>query len=112
MVGDQDQSIYAFRGADIRNISEFEQDFPNAVVIALEQNYRSTQTILDAANSVIEHNRDRKPKRLWSDLGAGDVVRVVEAEDEHAEARYVAGAHPVGAGRRRQSQSRSPSSTG
>jgi DNA helicase-2/ATP-dependent DNA helicase PcrA len=91
VVGDQDQSIYAFRGADIRNISEFEQDFPNAVVIALEQNYRSTQTILDAANSVIEHNRDRKPKRLWSDLGAGDVVRVVEAEDEHAEARYVAG---------------------
>ena len=60
-------------------------------MIALEQNYRSTQTILDAANSVIEHNRDRKPKRLWSDLGAGDTVRVVEAEDEHAEARFVAG---------------------
>jgi DNA helicase-2/ATP-dependent DNA helicase PcrA len=91
VVGDQDQSIYAFRGADIRNISEFEQDFPNAVVIALEQNYRSTQTILDAANAVIEHNRDRKPKRLWSELGAGEPVRVVEAEDEHAEARYVAG---------------------
>jgi DNA helicase-2/ATP-dependent DNA helicase PcrA len=91
VVGDQDQSIYAFRGADIRNISEFEQDFPNAVVIALEQNYRSTQTILDAANAVIEHNRDRKPKRLWSELGAGDPVRIVEAEDEHAEARYVAG---------------------
>src|SRR3954464_858660 len=85
VVGDQDQSIYAFRGADIRNIAEFEQDFPNARVIALEQNYRSTQTILDAANSVISHNRDRKPKNLWSDLGAGDVVRVVEAEDEHAE---------------------------
>jgi DNA helicase-2/ATP-dependent DNA helicase PcrA len=91
VVGDQDQSIYAFRGADIRNIAEFEQDFPNAVVIPLEQNYRSTQTILDAANSVIEHNRDRKPKRLWSDLGAGELLRVVEAEDEHAEARYVAG---------------------
>ena len=91
VVGDQDQSIYAFRGADIRNIAEFEQDFPNAVVIPLEQNYRSTQTILDAANSVIEHNRDRKPKRLWSDLGTGEPVRVVEAEDEHAEARYVAG---------------------
>ena len=91
VVGDQDQSIYAFRGADIRNISEFEQDFPNARVIALEQNYRSTQTILDAANSVISHNRDRKPKNLWSDLGSGDPVRVVEAEDEHAEARYVAG---------------------
>src|SRR5262249_29692247 len=74
VVGDQDQSIYAFRGADIRNISEFEQDFPNARVIALEQNYRSTQTILDAANGVIAHNRDRKPKRLWSDLGAGDPV--------------------------------------
>jgi DNA helicase-2/ATP-dependent DNA helicase PcrA len=91
VVGDQDQSIYAFRGADIRNISEFEQDFPNARVIALEQNYRSTQTILDAANAVISHNRERKPKRLWSDLGAGEQVRVVEAEDEHAEARYVAG---------------------
>ena len=91
VVGDQDQSIYAFRGADIRNIAEFEQDFPNAVVIPLEQNYRSTQTILDAANSVIEHNRDRKPKRLWSDLGTGEPLRVVEAEDEHAEARYVAG---------------------
>ncbi|HET7429313.1 MAG TPA: UvrD-helicase domain-containing protein [Gaiellales bacterium] len=91
VVGDQDQSIYAFRGADIRNIAEFEQDFPNAVVIPLEQNYRSTQTILDAANSVIEHNRDRKPKRLWSELGTGEPLRVVEAEDEHAEARYVAG---------------------
>jgi DNA helicase II / ATP-dependent DNA helicase PcrA len=91
VVGDQDQSIYAFRGADIRNITEFEQDFPNARVIALEQNYRSTQTILDAANGVIEHNRDRKPKRLWSDLGEGDKVQVVEAEDEHAEARFVAG---------------------
>jgi len=91
VVGDQDQSIYAFRGADIRNISEFEQDFPNAVVIRLEQNYRSTQTILDAANGVIAHNRDRKPKRLWSDLGAGEPLRVMEAEDEHAEARFVAG---------------------
>jgi DNA helicase II / ATP-dependent DNA helicase PcrA len=91
VVGDQDQSIYAFRGADIRNISEFEQDFPNARVIALEQNYRSTQTILDAANAVISHNRERKPKRLWSDLGAGDPVQVVQAEDEHAEARYIAG---------------------
>src|SRR5438067_2016791 len=91
VVGDQDQSKYAFRGADIRNITEFEQDFPNARVIALEQNYRSTQTILDAANGVIEHNRDRKPKRLWSDLGEGDKVQVIEAEDEHAEARFVAG---------------------
>ena len=91
VVGDQDQSIYAFRGADIRNIAEFEQDFPNAFVVALEQNYRSTQTILDSANAVISHNRQRKPKHLWSDLGTGNPVRVVEAEDEHAEARYVAG---------------------
>ena len=90
VVGDQDQSIYAFRGADIRNIAEFEHDFPNACVIALEQNYRSTQTILDAANAVIAHNSQRQPKRLWSDLGEGDAVQVVEAEDEHAEARYVA----------------------
>jgi DNA helicase II / ATP-dependent DNA helicase PcrA len=90
VVGDQDQSIYAFRGADIRNIAEFERDFPNARVIALEQNYRSTQTILDAANSVIAHNRDRKPKQLWSELGRGEPVRVIEADDEHAEARFVA----------------------
>jgi DNA helicase-2/ATP-dependent DNA helicase PcrA len=91
VVGDQDQSIYAFRGADIRNIAEFEHDFPSARVIALEQNYRSTQRILDAANAVIENNPDRKPKRLWSDLGPGEPVRVVETEDEHAEARLVAG---------------------
>jgi DNA helicase-2/ATP-dependent DNA helicase PcrA len=90
VVGDQDQSIYAFRGADIRNIAEFEHDFPNARVIALEQNYRSTQTILDAANAVIAHNTDRKPKNLWSELGSGDPLRVVETEDEHAEARFVA----------------------
>ncbi len=90
VVGDQDQSIYAFRGADIRNISEFEHDFPNARVVPLEQNYRSTQTILDAANAVISNNPSRQPKRLWSDLGSGTPVQVVEAEDEHAEARYVA----------------------
>ena len=92
VVGDQDQSIYAFRGADIRNISEFDQDFPDAYVGPLEQNYRSTQTILDSANAVIAHNRGRAPKQLWSDLGSGDPVRVIEAEDEHAEARFVAGA--------------------
>jgi DNA helicase-2/ATP-dependent DNA helicase PcrA len=90
VVGDEDQSIYGFRGADIRNISEFERDFPDARVITLEQNYRSTQTILDAANAVIARNDGRKPKRLWSDLGAGTPVHVVEAEDEHAEARFVA----------------------
>ena len=89
-VGDPDQSIYAFRGADIRNVLEFEHDFPGSYSIALEQNYRSTQHILDAANGVISHNRERKEKNLWSELGDGDPVRVVEVEDEHAEARYVA----------------------
>jgi DNA helicase-2/ATP-dependent DNA helicase PcrA len=89
-VGDPDQSIYAFRGADIRNVLEFEHDFRGAYTIALEQNYRSTQNILDAANGVIQHNRERKEKNLWSELGDGEPVRVVEVEDEHAEARYVA----------------------
>ncbi|MBW3593278.1 MAG: UvrD-helicase domain-containing protein, partial [Actinobacteria bacterium] len=89
-VGDPDQSIYAFRGADIRNILEFERDFGGAQVIALEQNYRSTNRILKAANAVISQNRERKPKTLWSDLGDGDPVRVLEVEDEHAEARFVA----------------------
>ncbi|MDP9260596.1 MAG: UvrD-helicase domain-containing protein [Actinomycetota bacterium] len=89
-VGDPDQSIYAFRGADIRNVLEFERDFAGAKSIALEQNYRSTNSILEAANGVISHNRERKPKNLWSELGDGDPVRVVEVEDEHSEARYVA----------------------
>ena len=83
-------SIYAFRGADIRNILEFERDFPNTRTIALEQNYRSTNSILGAANSVIANNRERKEKRLWSELGQGEPVHVVEVEDEHAEARFVA----------------------
>jgi DNA helicase-2/ATP-dependent DNA helicase PcrA len=89
-VGDPDQSIYAFRGADIRNILEFERDFPGTRTIALEQNYRSTNTILRAANAVIEHNRERKEKNLWSELGEGEPVRALEVEDEHAEARFVA----------------------
>ncbi len=89
-VGDPDQSIYAFRGADIRNIMEFERDFPETKVISLEQNYRSTNSILQAANYVISHNRERKEKNLWSDLGEGELVRVVETEDEHSEARFVA----------------------
>jgi DNA helicase-2/ATP-dependent DNA helicase PcrA len=89
-VGDPDQSIYAFRGADIRNVLEFERDFPGARTIALEQNYRSTNSILEAANAVISNNRERKPKSLWSELGDGEPVRVVEVEDEHSEARYVA----------------------
>jgi len=89
-VGDPDQSIYAFRGADIRNILEFERDFPDTRTIALEQNYRSTNAILEAANAVIAHNTERKEKRLWSELGEGDPVRVIEVEDEGSEARYVA----------------------
>ena len=89
-VGDPDQSVYGFRGADIRNVLEFEKDFPGAREIALEQNYRSTNNILQAANAVIRHNRERKDKNLWSELGEGDPVRVVEVEDEHSEARYVA----------------------
>src|SRR5499427_10001292 len=89
-VGDPDQSIYGSRGADIRNVLEFEHDFPGSYTIALEQNYRSTQHILDAANGVITHNRERKEKNLWSELGDGDPVRAIEVEDEHAEARYVA----------------------
>src|SRR5712691_1977822 len=89
-VGDPDQSVYAFRGADISNILDFERDFPGAATIALEQNYRSTNAILGAANSLIENNRERKPKRLFSELGEGDPVQVIEVEDEHAEARFVA----------------------
>ncbi len=83
-------SIYAFRGADIRNILEFERDFGETKTVALEQNYRSTNTILSAANAVITHNRERKPKNLWSELGEGVPVRALEVEDEHAEARFVA----------------------
>jgi ATP-dependent DNA helicase UvrD/PcrA len=90
VVGDPDQSIYSFRSADIRNVLEFEQDFRGGVTYTLDQNYRSTQHILDAANGVISHNRERKEKNLWSELGDGDPVRVIEVEDEHAEARYVA----------------------
>src|SRR3954465_498732 len=89
-VGDPDQSISAFRGADITNILDFERDFPGTRTIALEQNYRSTNSILDAANAVITNNRERKPKELWSDPGDGEPGRVVEVEDEHAEARFVA----------------------
>ena len=89
VVGDDDQSIYQFRGADIRNILDFEHDYPDAQVVKLEQNYRSTQTILDAANAVISNNRARKRKELWSELGQGEPVHVRELEDEHAEARFV-----------------------
>jgi DNA helicase II / ATP-dependent DNA helicase PcrA len=91
VVGDPDQSIYQFRGADIRNILEFEDEFVDAHVVRLEQNYRSTQNILDAANAVIANNRGRKSKNLWSDLGQGDPIKIRELEDEHAEARFVTG---------------------
>jgi DNA helicase-2/ATP-dependent DNA helicase PcrA len=91
VVGDDSQAIYGFRGADIRNILEFEDTFPDARVIKLEQNYRSTQTILDAANAVIRNNRAQKPKSLWTDLGQGDPIKVRELEDEHAEARFITG---------------------
>ncbi|NLT06882.1 MAG: UvrD-helicase domain-containing protein [Solirubrobacterales bacterium] len=91
VVGDDSQAIYSFRGADIRNILDFEHDFPDATVVKLEQNYRSTQAILDASNAVIANNRHQKEKRLWTAQGGGDPVRVRELEDEHAEARYVAG---------------------
>ncbi|MEJ7715013.1 MAG: UvrD-helicase domain-containing protein [Thermoleophilaceae bacterium] len=91
VIGDDFQSIYSFRGADIRNILDFEDDHPDAAIVKLEQNYRSTQTILDAANGVIANNRGQKSKSLWSDLGKGDPVHLRELEDEHAEARFVAG---------------------
>ena len=111
-VGDPDQSIYGFRGADINNILDFERDFPGAQSIALEQNYRSTNAILGAANAVIENNRDRKPKRLFSDLGEGEPVQVdrgrgrahrgaIRRGRDRAARRRAAGRRP-----------RSPSSTG
>ena len=89
VVGDDAQSIYGFRGADITNILNFEDDYPESTVVKLEQNYRSTQTILSAANALIAHNRGQKPKELWTDLGEGDQIKVRELSDEHAEARYV-----------------------
>jgi DNA helicase II / ATP-dependent DNA helicase PcrA len=90
VVGDADQSIYAFRGATIRNIIEFEQDYPDATVILLEQNYRSTQNILAAANAVVSRNSGRKPKNLWSDAGDGPLITGYVADNEHDEAAFVA----------------------
>lgn len=89
VVGDADQSIYAFRGATIRNIQDFEKDYPDAKTIVLEQNYRSTQNILTAANAVISKNPERKPKRLWTQAGDGDLIGFYIADDEHDEARFI-----------------------
>jgi DNA helicase-2/ATP-dependent DNA helicase PcrA len=91
VVGDEDQSVYGFRHADIRNILDFEHDFPEAAVVKLEQNYRSTQTILSAANAVVERNRARRPKKLWTEIEGGELVQLSEVGDEHEEARWVAG---------------------
>ncbi|MFB7506751.1 DNA helicase PcrA [Streptomyces broussonetiae] len=90
VVGDADQSIYAFRGATIRNILQFEEDYPNATTILLEQNYRSTQTILSAANAVIERNESRRPKNLWTNAGQGARITGYVADTEHDEAQFVA----------------------
>ncbi|MCP3854761.1 MAG: DNA helicase PcrA [Actinomycetia bacterium] len=90
VVGDSDQSIYRFRGADIRNILEFENAFPDSTVILLEQNYRSSQTILDAANAVISNNFGRKPKELWTESGSGEPIRRYHADDESDEAQWIA----------------------
>ena len=90
VVGDDDQSIYGWRGADIRNILDFEKDFPDATVIKLEQNYRSTANILDAANQVIANNEDRKDKALWTDKGEGELIHTYAGDDEHDEAAWVA----------------------
>ena len=90
VVGDADQSIYAFRGATIRNIEDFERDYPDATTILLEQNYRSTQTILNAANAVISRNAGRREKRLWTDSGEGELIVGYVADNEHDEARFVA----------------------
>jgi len=89
VVGDDDQSIYSWRGANIRNILNFEKDFPNAIVIKLEENYRSTQTILDAANNLIKQNKNRKGKNLWTSKGKGEKITLYEAYDEYEEASFV-----------------------
>ncbi|NOZ49650.1 MAG: UvrD-helicase domain-containing protein [Chloroflexi bacterium] len=89
VVGDEDQSIYRFRGADYRNVDRFRKDFPGATIIMLEQNYRSTQTILDAANAVISRNRHRTPKKLFTDHGQGEAIMIHQAYDEHEEGDFI-----------------------
>ena len=91
VVGDSDQSVYGWRGADIRNILQFEEAFPDATVVVLEQNYRSTQVVLDAANAVIANNAQRKPKALWTDRIGGELITRYHAEDEHDEGSWLAG---------------------
>ena len=91
VVGDSDQSVYRFRGADYRNLMRFEEAFPEATIIVLEQNYRSTQRILDAANAVIVNNAARRPKHLWTEQIGGELITRFHAEDEHDEASYIAG---------------------
>lgn len=110
VVGDADQSIYAFRGATIRNIEDFERDYPDATTILLEQNYRSTQNILSAANSVIARNTGRREKRLWSDAGDGELIVGYVADNEHDEARFVAEEIDALAERVRSPTTMSPSS--
>ena len=102
VVGDDDQSIYSWRGADLRNILDFEADYPDCKVVKLEQNYRSTQTILDAAHAVVSHNAGRKDKKLWTDRGGGTQITVFDAYNEYEEAEFVARQIEklVGAGRR------------
>ncbi len=90
VVGDSDQGVYGWRGADLRNILDFEEAFPDVTTVVLDQNYRSTQTILDAANAVIDNNTERKPKALWTDLGSGDTITRYHAEDEGDEATFIA----------------------
>jgi DNA helicase-2/ATP-dependent DNA helicase PcrA len=91
VVGDEDQSIYSFRSADVRNILDFDKDFRDAHVVKLEENYRSTQTVLDAANAIVSNNTERREKHLFTNAARGEPVTVAELDDEHAEARYVAG---------------------
>jgi DNA helicase II / ATP-dependent DNA helicase PcrA len=90
VVGDEDQSIYGWRGADIRNILDFERDYPNAKVVRLEQNYRSTKNILEAASAVVSNNKARKGKWLWTDSGQGELLQMYEAPDSENEALFIA----------------------
>ncbi len=99
MVGDEDQSIYSWRGADIRNILDFERDFPNATTIRLEQNYRSTKNILAAAGAVVENNKARKGKKLWTEADAGDMLGLYAGYDAENEALFIADTHREAPGR-------------